>query len=45
MKVYGPNDYDPYYTHVIGFNSGGWVIFAQRSDANGTVHSVEKLHP
>jgi hypothetical protein len=45
IRVYGLNDYGGYYTHVIGFNVGGWKIYSQRSDAQGKIYSVDTIHP
>lgn len=45
IRIYGLNDYGGYYTHVIGFNVGGWKIYSQRSDAQGKIRSVDTIHP
>jgi hypothetical protein len=45
IRVYGKNDYGAYYTHVIGFNVGGWKIYSQRSDAQGRVQPLDTIYP
>ncbi len=45
IRVYGLNDYGGLYTHIIGFNIGGWKIYSQRSDAQGKVHTVDTIYP